>query len=224
MTRNGGATRTRLLDAAERLVAAHGVEALSLRAVAAAAGARNTSAAAYHFGTRDQLLDALFETRMGPINARRLTILEEAGGARRASLRALVRALVDPLVASLDLRPGSTHYGRFLAAYLASPGAGERFTALGEPVLEGLQDVTAGLFRHLADVPEPVRNHRVELAGDMVVAAVAGFERDRDRGGAVATPTLLAAMLVDSIVGMLRTPVTAVTTELVRTAHEEQLR
>jgi hypothetical protein len=170
------------------------------------------------------MLDALFEARMAPINERRLAILDEAGGARDASLRALVRALVHPLVASLDLRPASTYYGRFLAAYLASPGAGDRFTALGEPVLEGLQDVTAGIFRHLAEVPEPVRNHRVQLAGDMVVAAVAGFERDRDRGDAATTPALLAAMLVDSIVGMLRAPVTATTSGLVRALHDEEVR
>jgi AcrR family transcriptional regulator len=85
MARNATATRTALLDAAEQLVAAHGVDALSLRAVAAAAGARNTSAAAYHFGTREQLLDALFEARMAPINERRLALLAAAGGAAAAA-------------------------------------------------------------------------------------------------------------------------------------------
>ena len=223
MARNATATRTALLDAAERLVAAHGTDALSLRAVATAADARNTSAAAYHFGSREQLLDALFETRMAPINAHRIELLRAAGGPAGAGLRALTRALVEPLVATLDDRPGSTHYGRFLAAYLAGPGADERFVALGDPVLEGLQDVTAGLFRHVAGLPPSVRNHRVQMAGSMVVTAVADFERDRDAGRPVVAPPLLAAMLVDGIVAMLRAPMSAPVRTLAGDPHEEPM-
>ncbi len=70
------ATKTALLDAAERLVADHGVDALSLRAVATAAGARNTSAAAYHFGATGRTCSMrLFETRMAADQRRRLAIL-----------------------------------------------------------------------------------------------------------------------------------------------------
>ena len=193
--------------------------------VAATAGARNTSAAAYHFGSCDRLLDALFETRMEPINARRLAILAGAGGADSMDLPALVRALVEPLVESLDERAGSTHYGRFLAVYLRSPDAESRFTALDRPVLAGLHQVTAGMFRHLGALPHAVRNHRVELAARMVVDAVADFERDRDAGRAdLASTALLASMVTDSIVGMLEATSSARTTELTEEWNQERSR
>jgi AcrR family transcriptional regulator len=210
VARDGTGTREALLDATERLISESGIEALSLRAVAAAAGARNTSAASYHFGTREQLVDALFEARMEPINAARLAILEGAGGFEAADLTTLARALVEPLVASLDVAPGSTSYGRFLAAYLRTPGATDRFTALDRPVLLGLQQVMAGMFGRLADLPEAVRIHRVELAARLVVAAIADFERDRDAGRPdLLAPPLLASLLVDGVVGLLIAPLSS---------------
>lgn len=56
--------------AAERLVGERGIAALSLREAAGSAGARNNSAAQYHFGTEDGLIDAIFELRMGTITRR----------------------------------------------------------------------------------------------------------------------------------------------------------
>jgi AcrR family transcriptional regulator len=45
-------TRERLLDTAERLFATHGLHAVSLRTINTEAGARNVSAAHYHFGSK----------------------------------------------------------------------------------------------------------------------------------------------------------------------------
>lgn len=51
-------TRLRLIEAAIRLFGDHGIEAVSLRAAAQAAGARNTAAVHYHFKDREGLLQA----------------------------------------------------------------------------------------------------------------------------------------------------------------------
>ena len=58
-----GAARQAIVEAAERLFAERGIEAVSLRDVSAAAGQRNHSAAQYHFGDRAQLV--VFAYRYG---------------------------------------------------------------------------------------------------------------------------------------------------------------
>jgi len=58
------ATRRRLCLAAEALVARSGLEAVTLRTVAAAAGQRNTAAVSYHFGSLKNLLRAVVEMRV----------------------------------------------------------------------------------------------------------------------------------------------------------------
>src|SRR5881394_607948 len=87
-------TRIRILEAAEQLFAEFGIEGVSLRQIAAAAGQRNTSAVAYHFGSKAGLVAALYEWRMSPINARRLELLGAAGS---STVETCVRGLVMPL-------------------------------------------------------------------------------------------------------------------------------
>lgn len=77
--RQGNATRTRLVKTAERLFATHGVDAVSIRAVNAAAGLGPASVN-YHFGTKDDLLAA---------------VLLDLGAGVRDRIRANVDTLAD---------------------------------------------------------------------------------------------------------------------------------
>ncbi len=111
----GERTRRTMIDSAERLVAERGLTALSLREVAAAAGQRNHSAVQYHFGSRDKLVEAIFEARMGPIDARRnqgLVDLDDAG--LGTDTLCLVDVMVRPLAEYVLVEPPGW-YGRFLA-------------------------------------------------------------------------------------------------------------
>ena len=56
-------TKSRILDAAERLFLEHGFEATSLRQLTAAAGV-NLAAVNYHFGSKEELFQAVL-TREG---------------------------------------------------------------------------------------------------------------------------------------------------------------
>lgn len=55
------ATRSKLLDAAETLIARHGPDAVHLRDVGRLAGQRNNSVVQYHFGTYDAVLSGLLD-------------------------------------------------------------------------------------------------------------------------------------------------------------------
>ena len=70
-------TKTRLLDAAERLFSDRGFEAVSHRDIAVAA-AVNLAAVNYHFGSKDRFIRAVIKRRVDSINARRLAELARA--------------------------------------------------------------------------------------------------------------------------------------------------
>ncbi|SRR5581483_1981533 len=68
-------TKDRILDAAERLFASNGFEATSLRGITSEADV-NLAAVNYHFQSKEALVQAVIGRRMGPMNARRLALLD----------------------------------------------------------------------------------------------------------------------------------------------------
>ncbi|MFE3258422.1 TetR family transcriptional regulator [Nocardia sp. NPDC059091] len=83
-------TRERLLAAAEQLLLTEPYDEVSVRAVCAAAGA-NPAAVHYHFGSKEALVAALIEARLGP--------LWEEGLGRATGGRDSVPAVVDTILA-----------------------------------------------------------------------------------------------------------------------------
>src|SRR6476646_3251166 len=69
-----GATKARILDAAESLFMAHGFEATSLRAITASADV-NLAAVHYHFGSKEELFQSVLARRLDPMNRKRLELL-----------------------------------------------------------------------------------------------------------------------------------------------------
>src|SRR5213595_1121734 len=68
------ATKDRILDAAESLFMEHGFEATSLRSITAAADV-NLAAVNYHFGSKEELFQAVLTRRLDPMNQERLSLL-----------------------------------------------------------------------------------------------------------------------------------------------------
>lgn len=71
------ATRERLLTAAERLLLAERYDEVSVRRICAEAGA-NAAAVHYHFGSKEALVAALLEDRLGALWADRLAAVTAA--------------------------------------------------------------------------------------------------------------------------------------------------
>lgn len=89
-------TRTRLLDAAERLFSVEGIESVSLRTITQQAEA-NLAAVNYHFGSRDGLVREVLLRRIAPVNRERLQRLEELHAGREApELEDVLDALIRP--------------------------------------------------------------------------------------------------------------------------------
>jgi AcrR family transcriptional regulator len=69
-------TKAKILDAAEELFGEHGYSGTSLRHIISKAGV-NLAAIHYHFGTKQDLLDQVILRKAGPMNARRLELLDK---------------------------------------------------------------------------------------------------------------------------------------------------
>jgi AcrR family transcriptional regulator len=103
-------TKSIILDAAERLFADHGFAATSLRNIIAAAGV-NLAAVHYHFGSKEALIKAVLERRIGPLNQERLRLLDLAnadGSGKPDYLERIIEALIGP---PLRLNSGSRKAG-----------------------------------------------------------------------------------------------------------------
>ena len=204
MRRVSESARIRILEAAERRFAEDGIEAVSLRQIAADSGQRNTSAVAYHFGTRAALVGALYEHRMAPINARRLEFLAahvgdggDGGDAGDGSdVRIYVRALVEPLAETLtdaEKAGRPSWYLRFLAEAMRYPEYDPASLALERPEGSSIRALISGLQAatgHLR-LPPGVFAERMRLLALLVITSLA--DRERHPGTGVSTETLVAA-------------------------------
>ena len=94
---DSGDTRDRILDVAERLFAARGIENVTLRDITSEAGV-NLAAIHYHLGSREELLRAIFVRRMMPLLEERLQRLRAMPDLSDtgAQVEHIVRAFVEP--------------------------------------------------------------------------------------------------------------------------------
>jgi AcrR family transcriptional regulator len=117
-------TPERVLEVAERLFAERGLDAVSIRDIIAAAGA-NLGAINYHFGTKDRLIDAVFERRLIPSaqeQLRALEAVERAAGDRPPKLEAVLEAIFRPVVKeAMDPKRGGATFGKLMARSLVDP-------------------------------------------------------------------------------------------------------
>jgi AcrR family transcriptional regulator len=111
-------TRTRILDAAERLVAERGFHGVSLREITAAAGA-NTAAVHSYFQHKEDLLEAVVDRRAGIVVQERLNRMEALlAGPGLPTLEALLLAYVSPgLTICFESQELRKHFGRLRARF-----------------------------------------------------------------------------------------------------------
>jgi AcrR family transcriptional regulator len=200
----------RIVLAAERLFALHGIDGVSLRQIATEAGSANNSAVHYHFGSKDGLIAAIFRHRLPQlINERRLLTAH----CDADDLRSRFEAHYLPVLHLADA-PDS-HYISFVEQLQRREMATRTSaTLLPELPAEGQRSHEVfheDLERLLDDLDEPLRQLRIAEAEVLCLHAAADREQAVAADGAVTPFELFASSLVDGLVGFLTAPASATT-------------
>lgn len=169
------ATKLAILNATERLVAANGFEATSLRAITAAAKV-NLAAVNYHFATKDALIVAMLNRRMKPLNDARLALLdrfEQEAGDQPVKVEKILDALFRPMV-ELIAQPskGGRNFFRLLALCLAEPGAYLK-PLVEKEFAEKTRRFHRALRRSLPQLSDVETHWRLHLASGAFLHAIA---------------------------------------------------
>src|SRR4051794_1698893 len=117
-------TKNRILDAAEKLFMEHGYEATSLRAITTAADV-NLAAVNYHFGSKEELFQAVLTRRLDPMNQERVALLsryEQRAAPQALSCEKILTAMFIPaLKLARDRDRGGKNFLRLLGRAYADP-------------------------------------------------------------------------------------------------------
>ncbi|MBE8522690.1 TetR family transcriptional regulator [Amycolatopsis sp. H6(2020)] len=205
MTDRAQATRERILVAAERLYAEHGVLAVSNRQISEAAGQGNNTAVGYHFGTRTELVRAIARKHAGPVERLRGRRLDSG----RTELRDWLGCLVYPTTEHLAELGTPTWFARFVAQVMTEPSL--RAVIIEETLTSpSLARIVAGLYRCLPGLPADVRAERNDFTRLVLVHGMA--ERERALADGAGTPRAgwrdTAGALTDVLAGLWLAPVT----------------
>ena len=205
----GDQTRHQLILAAERLFAESGIDAVSLRQVNVAAGQKNSSAAHYHFGSKETLILSIYQYRMAHVNERRMATLDQLErNSRQHELRELIGAIVFPIVDEIDADDSGRNYIRFMAQAIGHPQL-DLIALWQQENSGGLERILDLLRAALPDVPDPIFGQRFGLAFEQIIHSLA--DREKLRKTAKKTFKVDASMfvnnLVDCVTGAMAAPV-----------------
>jgi AcrR family transcriptional regulator len=201
-------TQELLVLTAERLFAERGIGSVSLREIVIESGQRNKSAANYHFGNKQGLINSILAYRMGPIDARRQEMLAAKDGRGSGDdPRGLLEVLVYPFAERLGAENGKSWYARFIAQVALSSGE-DPFVATRS---RGLALVIGRLERRLAHLPVELRAVRIWATFGLAVQTFAEQERRLCAGQRTLPTSLVTAHLIDELEGIFAAPLSAST-------------
>lgn len=135
-------TKERILDSAQRLIGDQGYAATSLRHIIGEAGV-NLAAIHYHFGSKEDLLDAIIARKAGMVNKERIDLLERVEaepGSGHLSLDRVLEAWFIPMAEAADQDPGFVRVmGRLMAEGLLPVIVEKHFRKTAERISDALQ-------------------------------------------------------------------------------------
>lgn len=198
-------TKTKILNAAEKLFGMNGFDGTSLRDITAEAQV-NLAAVNYHFQSKESLIDAIIERRIEPINRSRFEMLEAAGPS--PSVEKVVEAFLLPLL-MVEVRAAVPLLGRVLS----NP---DQFVerVYKKHLVPVVERFSAAIGRALPELPPEERFWRLQfMAGSMthilalsaVMPLISGQPFDR---------TAVMGRLVPFLAAGLRAPISVKREEL----------
>ena len=201
------ASGLRLVLAAERLFALHGIDGVSLRQIAVEAGSANNSAVHYHFGSKGGLIAAIFRHRLPQLISERQLLTARCDP---DDLRSRLEAHFLPLL-RLAEAPDS-HYVSFVdQLHRHALGTQEGMPDLPPDGQRANDEFREDLERLLADLPDAVRPLRITEAQALCVHAAADRERAVTATVASVPFEVFASSILDGMTGFLAAPASAST-------------
>lgn len=207
---SGQATRIKLITIAETMFADRGIAAVSLNEIRLAAGQNNAAVVNYHFGSKEALIKAILEDRLGRIDAERGRLLDEALSHHQPlELRHLLEALVFPQVSSIER--GERHVE--LVAQLLFHGYGEpggHAWMLADPAMtEHGQRLNQLLWQQLSHLPDALCATRLRFVYNSCLNALADHQRQLATAADAPPTDMFASDLIDSLAAIIHAPASA---------------
>ena len=205
----GADTRVALILAAERLIAENGIDGVSLRQINAEAGQRNSSAAHYHFGSKDALVRSIYEYRLGSVNQRRKAMLDDIRAEEcEDDTRRVVAAIVRPIVDEVEESEGGSFYIRFLSQAIGHPQGGTR-KYFDNALTDATSEVYTLINHAHPEISDRALGQRFGLMWEMIIHSLADRERYRlqSQRGADRESESFINNLIDVVTGGLTAPV-----------------
>lgn len=215
LTPTSARTREQLILAGERLFAERGLDNVSLRQINAAAGQRNSSAAHYHFGSKEALVSALYHYRLGHLDTRRRALMASRGPATSPQpINELVDLVLVPIVEEVESTEGGHYFIRFLSQMLSHPKL-DLVNMWRTRLNESMGLVFVEMRSALPQVPPEIFGQRFGLMWLLAISALADRERVSARPDTKleyrASAGVFIASLRDILAGVIAAPVSAAT-------------
>lgn len=171
-------TRQRIIDAAEELFAEKGFHHTTMRAITSLAQV-NLAAVNYHFGSKEALLQEVFDRHVLPLNKERQRRLNEIRSQskkddKKPEVRAVLDAFIGPTLKLRDSGPSARNFLGLVGRALSEPDEAPRriffanmrttFELLFDILCEALPDLPPGqvywrLLLSLSSISQVVRGH-----------------------------------------------------------------
>jgi AcrR family transcriptional regulator len=216
-------TSSRILDAAEALFMAHGLEATTLRQITTVAKV-NLAAVNYHFGSKDALIEAVFRRRLNHLNDECLQMLdrlEAAAGGEPVRPSQIVDAFFGAaLRLAADEVGGGATFMRLLSRTYTEPTESIR-VFLAKEYAEVVRRYREALFRALPDTPRDEILWRLHFMLGAMSYAVSGADALNLLGEGrleASDAETLRVRLMSFLLGGLRAPFTDITIQASRKA------
>ncbi len=115
-------TRSRILDVAENLFGERGLDRVSIRDITRKADV-NLAAINYHFGSKEDLIAAVIERRVVPVNEARLAALDRVEkAAKTPKLEDILEAFIRPAIpSSAEDATGGAAFSKLFGRCLSEP-------------------------------------------------------------------------------------------------------
>jgi AcrR family transcriptional regulator len=199
------ASALRIVLAAERLFALHGIDGVSLRQISAESGSSNNSAVHYHFGSKEGLIAAIFHHRLPQLISERRLLTARCDP---DDLRSRFEAQFLPVLNLADAP--DNHYVSFVEQVqrraLASDAPRSDLPELPAEGQQSHDEFRQDLERILTHLDDPLRAMRIAEAEVLCLHAAADRDRAVGAGAHVPPFELFVSSLLDGITGFLAAP------------------